>query len=51
MTRIFKTLVSASIFSAAMSLSAMAQETVLRMSNWLPPSHPIVKDLMVPWAE
>ncbi|WP_235911995.1 TRAP transporter substrate-binding protein [Mesorhizobium xinjiangense] len=34
-----------------MSVGALAQETVLRMSNWLPPSHPIVKDMMIPWAE
>ncbi|MDO5641597.1 MAG: TRAP transporter substrate-binding protein [Paracoccus sp. (in: a-proteobacteria)] len=31
--------------------AATAQETTLRLSNWLPPSHPVVKDIMVPWAE
>lgn len=34
-----------------MSVAALAQETVLRMSNWLPPSHPIVRDMMIPWAD
>lgn len=34
-----------------MSVSASAQETVLRLSNWLPASHPIVKDMVMPWAE
>lgn len=51
MARMIKTLVSASIFTLALSFGAMAQETVLRMSNWLPPSHPIVRDMMIPWAE
>jgi TRAP-type C4-dicarboxylate transport system substrate-binding protein len=32
-------------------MTAQAQETVLRLSNWLPPSHPIVADMMVPWGE
>lgn len=46
-----KTIANASIILLAMGMSAQAQETVLRLSNWLPPSHPIVKDMMVPWAE
>lgn len=46
-----KLFVSASIVSIGLSAQALAQETVLRMSNWLPPSHPIVKDMMIPWAE
>ena len=25
-------------------------QTVLRMANWLPPSHPLMKDVMVPYA-
>ncbi|MCC5780220.1 TRAP transporter substrate-binding protein [Nitratireductor sp. B36] len=51
MTRMLKTFVTASILTTVMSFGAMAQETVLRMSNWLPPSHPIVRDMMIPWAE
>lgn len=46
-----KKLAYASISLLALSVSASAQETVLRMSNWLPTSHPIVKDMMIPWAE
>jgi TRAP-type C4-dicarboxylate transport system substrate-binding protein len=26
-------------------------ETVLRAANWLPPTHPIVKDMLEPWAK
>lgn len=28
-----------------------AQQTVLRLSSWLPPSHLLVKDVAKPWAE
>ncbi|MFV0383220.1 TRAP transporter substrate-binding protein [Paracoccus sp. (in: a-proteobacteria)] len=35
----------------ATSGAAQAAETTLRLSNWLPPSHPVVKDIMVPWAQ
>ena len=47
-----KTLATA-LIALAMSTagSVQAQETTLRLSNWLPPSHPVVKDIMVPWAE
>lgn len=41
----------ASVFLFGATFAASAQETVLRMSSWLPKSHPIVKDMMVPWAE
>lgn len=44
-------LASASIIALGLGSTAMAQETTLRLSNWLPPSHPIVRDMMVPWAE
>ncbi|WP_306030833.1 TRAP transporter substrate-binding protein [Stappia sp. MMSF_3263] len=37
---------------AALGLAGAASaETTLRVSNWLPPSHPIVKDILVPWGE
>lgn len=26
-------------------------DTTLRVSNWLPPSHPIVKDILAPWGK
>ena len=40
-----------SLLALAFAAGASAQETTLRLSNWLPPSHPVVKDIMVPWAE
>ncbi|MHC5655547.1 TRAP transporter substrate-binding protein [Stappia sp. ICDLI1TA098] len=37
---------------AALGLATSASaETTLRVSNWLPPSHPIVKDILAPWGE
>lgn len=37
---------------AALGLATAASaQTTLRVSNWLPPSHPIVKDILVPWGE
>ena len=32
------------------ALPAQSDTTVLTMSNWVPPAHPIVKYIMVPWA-
>jgi TRAP-type C4-dicarboxylate transport system substrate-binding protein len=26
-------------------------QTRLRMANWLPPSHPLVAEVMVPWSK
>lgn len=40
-----------SLLALAFAASASAQEVTLRLSNWLPPSHPVVKDIMVPWAD
>ena len=34
-----------------MTSGAWAQETTLRMANWLPPTHPLMKDVMVPYAK
>ncbi|MEM9224565.1 MAG: TRAP transporter substrate-binding protein [Pseudomonadota bacterium] len=34
---------------ALLALPALAQ-TTLTVSNWLPPSHPLVKDIVVPWG-
>ena len=40
---------------AAFCLSALASqaqaETVLRVSNWLPPGHPLVTEIIQPWGE
>ena len=51
MNRIVTTIVTGALALAAMGQAAAAQETTLRLSNWLPMSHPIVKDIVVPWAE
>jgi TRAP-type C4-dicarboxylate transport system substrate-binding protein len=41
--------------ACALALGAMAgaaqAETVLRFSNWLPPAHPLIKDVVKPWSE
>lgn len=49
MNRIVGTVLGGALLAAS-SLSAQA-ETTLRVANWLPPSHPIVKDMMVPWGQ
>lgn len=36
--------------AAITPLSAQAEDTVLRFSNWLPPAHYIVKEMLEPWA-
>lgn len=46
----FGLLAAAGAFCLA-ALPSSAQETTLRVSNWLPVSHPVVKDIMMPWAE
>lgn len=46
----FRIMAAASAFCLA-ALPALAQETTLRVSNWLPVSHPVVRDIMMPWAE
>ena len=47
MSRLFGTAVALALTAAP----ALAAETTLRLSNWLPPSHPLVKDFVMPWAE
>ncbi|SFP99123.1 TRAP transporter substrate-binding protein [Tranquillimonas alkanivorans] len=51
MKRIATTLATSALALTALTAAAAAQETTLRVSNWLPPSHPIVKDIVQPWAE
>jgi TRAP-type C4-dicarboxylate transport system substrate-binding protein len=43
-------LASAALAILAYAPAAMA-DTVLKVSNWLPPSHPIVKDMLTPWGK
>lgn len=45
------TVAAGAIALASLTGMANAAETTLRLSNWLPPSHPMVKDMMVPWAK
>lgn len=45
-----KTLMSASALTLVVASSAAAQETTIRFSNWLPPTHPITTDMLEPWA-
>jgi len=45
-----KTLIIAAV-AATVAAGAYAQETVIRFSNWLPPTHPISTDMLTPWAE
>ncbi len=35
----------------ALAAGSASAQTVLRLSNWLPPSHPIVKDMVQPWID
>lgn len=42
---------AAALTALCLAASVAAQTTVLRVSNWLPPSHPIVKDMIAPWAK
>lgn len=42
---------AALVLAAALHTAPTGAETVLRMANWLPDSHPIVRDMMRPWAE
>lgn len=51
MQRLLGTVAASAVTLAALSGSAVAQDVTLRLSNWLPPSHPIVKDIVVPWSE
>lgn len=40
----------AALLAAATLSGPAAAQTTLRMANWLPPSHPLMKDVMVPYA-
>lgn len=50
MNRIVRTIVGGALLASTVSVSAQAQ-TTLRVANWLPPTHAIVKDMMEPWAK
>ncbi len=42
---------AAAVIALALPAAALAADTTLTVSNWLPPSHPIVKDIVIPWGE
>lgn len=44
------TTVAAGIVLSASATMAFA-ETKLTLSSWLPPTHPVVKDMIIPWTE
>jgi len=48
---ILRTIGAAAVVAVALPAAALAADTTLTVSNWLPPSHPIVKDIVVPWGE
>ncbi len=50
MKKTFAVLAGAAIGIAALG-TAVKAETVLTLSSWLPPGHPIVAQMIVPWAE
>lgn len=53
MRRIVSGLIAAGLGAAGLLglAGAAGAETTLRVSNWLPPSHPIVRDILTPWGQ
>ncbi|MBK0328945.1 TRAP transporter substrate-binding protein [Rhodobacteraceae bacterium F11138] len=51
MKSLIGTITAGTFALAALTGMASAADTTLRLSNWLPPSHPIVKDIVMPWAD
>lgn len=45
-----KTAIALAVAAAGFAAPAQAETIVLTMSNWVPPQHPVVKYMMVPWA-
>lgn len=45
-----RSLIGGAVLASLAAVAPAMAETTLRVSNWLPPSHPIVKDMVVPWA-
>lgn len=41
----------AALTAGLLAAAPAAAQTTLRVSNWLPPSHPIVRDIVEPWGE
>ncbi len=50
--RTIKAVLAGIAFAAGLGAgNAAVAQTELRVANWLPPSHAIVKDMMVPWGK
>lgn len=45
----YRKLLVSTVVSMTLSAGAAAQETTLRLTGFLPPSHAIVKDMIIPW--
>ena len=50
MNKIIATIIGLSAASMLM-ISIASAKTTLRLSNWIPPKHPIAADMIFPWAE
>lgn len=48
MYKFFRTGAAALIASSVISISSVSAQTTLTVANWLPPSHPLVAELIVP---
>lgn len=51
MSHFFKRFAAAAALACTTALPAFAADVTLRVSNWLPVSHPVVKDIVIPWGE
>lgn len=51
MSHVIRRFAAAALLACTTAMPALAANTTLRVSNWLPPSHPIVKDIILPWAD
>lgn len=51
MSHVIRRFAAAALLACTTAMPALAADTTLRVSNWLPPSHPIVKDIILPWAD
>ena len=50
MNKIIATIIGLSAASMLM-ISVASAKTTLRLSNWIPPKHPIAADMIFPWAK
>lgn len=49
MKKVLKTVVAGIVVTATAGMASA--ETKLTLSSWLPPTHPVVKNMIVPWTE